>query len=176
MTFTHSSHLSFPCSTVVSKTSLQPPQCLRAPYTASFGFFLTNKCSQLMYSHVNKVDYAKILAALSENGKVVRGGMSVVQAHDHPSGMLELMTTSPLAKRYLPWCNSLVPSNSNNTHRRLRLPKVPQFRDWLGVSWFQCTFKHIPHSTFRALNSGIGLGFHGSTAPSNTYHTPRLGF
>ena len=31
-------------------------------------------------------------------------------------------------------------------------------------------------STFRVLNLGIGLGFHGSIAPSNTYHTPRLGF
>ena len=40
----------------------------------------------------------------------------------------------------------------NSTHRRLRLPKVPQFRDWFGVSWFQCTFKHVPHSTFRVLN------------------------
>ena len=38
------------------------------------------------------------------------------------------------------------------THRRLRLPKVPQFRDWFGVSWLLCTFKHIPHSTFRVLN------------------------
>ena len=39
------------------------------------------------------------------------------------------------------------------THRRLRLPKVPQFRD--------CFI--------------LFLGFHGSSAPSNTYHTPRLG-
>ena len=51
------------------------------------------------------------------------------------------------------------------THRRLRLPKVPQFRDWFGVSWFQCTFKLVPHSTFRVLNLGIGLGFHVCTAP-----------
>ena len=43
-----------------------------------------------------------------------------------------------------------------------------------GVSWFQCTFKHILHSTFRVLNLGIGLGFHGSTAPENTYDTPSL--
>ena len=64
----------------------------------------------------------------------------------------------------------------NSTNRRLRLPKVPQFRDWFGVSWFHCTFKHVPHSTFRVLDIGIGLGFHGSTAPENTYYTPRLGF
>ena len=31
----------------------------------------------------------------------------------------------------------------NTTHRRLRLPKVTQFRDWFG---------HIPHSTFRVIN------------------------
>ena len=54
------------------------------------------------------------------------------------------------------------------THRRLRLPKVPQFRDWFGVSWLQCTFKHIPHSTFRVLNLGIGLGFHVGAAPVKT--------
>ena len=35
-------------------------------------------------------------------------------------------------------------------------------------------FKHIPHSTFRVCNLGIGLGFHGSIAPENTYYTPRL--
>ena len=28
----------------------------------------------------------------------------------------------------------------------------------------------------RSHNLGIGLGFHGSSAPSNTYHTPHLGF
>ena len=27
----------------------------------------------------------------------------------------------------------------------------------------------------RSHNLGIGLGFHGSSAPSITYHTPRLG-
>ena len=43
-------------------------------------------------------------------------------------------------------------NHGTGTHRRLRLPKVPQFRDWFGVSWLQCTFKHIPHSTFRVLN------------------------
>ena len=45
-----------------------------------------------------------------------------------------------------------------------------KFRDWFGVSWFHCTFKHISHSTFRVLNLGIGLGFHGSTAPETTYY------
>ena len=72
--------------------------------------------------------------------------------------------------------NGLFQHPSTNTHRRLRLPKVPQFRDWFGVSWLQCTFKHIPHSTFRVFNLGIGLGFHGPTAPENTYYTPRFGF
>ena len=53
--------------------------------------------------------------------------------------------------------NFVTHPNGVVTHRRLRLPKVPQFRDW-------CTFKHIPHSTFRVLNLGIGLGFHVCTA------------
>ena len=33
---------------------------------------------------------------------------------------------------------------------------------------------HTPRLGF--LNLGIGFGFHGSSEPSNTYHTPRLGF
>ena len=79
------------------------------------------------------------------------------------------------------WCITCIyyknqPFIGKYTHRRLRLPKVPQFRDWFGVSWLQCTFKHIPHSTFRVFNLGIGLGFHGPTAPENTYYTPRFGF
>ena len=64
--------------------------------------------------------------------------------------------------RLLRW---VIHYSTSTHHRRLRLPKVPQFRDCFGVSWFQCTFKHIPHSTFRGLNLGFGLGFHFCTAP-----------
>ena len=48
----------------------------------------------------------------------------------------------------------------------------------LGATHWFPVIVTIPTGAFvcpRSRNLGIGLGFHGSTAPSNTYHTPRLG-
>ena len=54
---------------------------------------------------------------------------------------------------------------TNYTHRRLFLPKVPQFRDWFGVSCLYCTLQSRLETTFRVFTLGIGYSSTPVTKP-----------